>query len=110
MHNETFDQFWKSYPKKVSKKRAQKIWDKLEMTDELFSQIMDSLEAQKSSPQWQKDNGQFIPYPTTWLNGQRWEDEISQGDNDFTPAETMGLDEISPERQREIKRELEWPE
>lgn len=22
-----------------------------------------------------KDNGQYIPYPSTWLNQRRWEDE-----------------------------------
>ena len=25
--------------------------------------------------EWKKDNGQFIPYPTSWLNQKRWEDE-----------------------------------
>ena len=28
------------------------------------------------STDWTKDNGQFIPYPTTYLNQRRWEDEI----------------------------------
>ena len=28
----------------------------------------------KQSHQWQKDNGDFIPLPATWLNQERWED------------------------------------
>ena len=35
------------------------------------------MENQKQSAQWSKDNGQFIPHPTTWLNGKRWEDQIT---------------------------------
>ena len=27
--------------------------------------------------QWNRDNGQFIPHPATWLNQRRWEDELT---------------------------------
>ena len=30
----------------------------------------------KSSKQWNKENGQYIPNPSTWLNQKRWEDEL----------------------------------
>ena len=39
--------------------------------------LLTAIEKQKESAQWSKDNGQFIPHPTTWLNGKRWEDEVS---------------------------------
>jgi hypothetical protein len=35
------------------------------------------LERHKLGQQWQKDNGEYIPHASTWLNGRRWEDEIS---------------------------------
>lgn len=38
--------------------------------------MLKAIEVQKKSDQWQRDNGQYIPYPATWLNGRRWEDEI----------------------------------
>lgn len=72
-----FDQFWKAYPKRVEKQKAQKSWKKLRMTDGLFAQIMAALEQQKQSREWQKDSGQFIPNPAKWLNDARWEDEIT---------------------------------
>ena len=25
-----------------------------------------------------KEGGQFIPYPATWINGRRWEDEVTE--------------------------------
>ncbi len=73
--SESFNDFWKAYPKKVSKTSALKAWNKLKPDDSLVREILSALERQKMSVQWQKDNGQFIPYPATWLNGRRWEYE-----------------------------------
>ncbi|MGN1481101.1 DUF6291 domain-containing protein [Porcipelethomonas sp.] len=73
--SESFNDFWKAYPKKVSKANALKAWNKLKPNGDLVREILSALERQKTSVQWQKDNGQFIPYPATWLNGRRWEDE-----------------------------------
>lgn len=73
-----FDEFWKAYPKKVAKAQAQKAWNKIKPNAELQQVILNTLERQKQSVQWQKDNGQFIPYPATWLNGRRWEDMHEQ--------------------------------
>jgi hypothetical protein len=44
------------------------------------------LALQRQSAQWQRDDGQFIPHPSTWLNGRRWEDEGSQTDDAFAGA------------------------
>ena len=41
-----------------------------------FSDVLAALERQKCSDRWQRDGGQYIPDPTTWLNGRRWEDEL----------------------------------
>ena len=71
-----FDIFWSEYPKKKDKAKALKAFQKIKPDDELFSKIISALTIQKQSADWLKDNGQFIPYPTTWLNGCRWEDEL----------------------------------
>lgn len=73
--NLLFDKFYKEYPKKKSPRDALKAWNKLSPDEELFNQIMDAVRKQKTSDDWTKDNGKFIPYPATWLNGQRWLDE-----------------------------------
>jgi hypothetical protein len=78
---ERFDTFYAEYPRKVGKEVARKAWEKLKPTDELFQTIMAALERQKELPQWKKDGGKFIPYPATWLNGRRWEDEITAPDD-----------------------------
>ncbi len=70
-----FNEFYSLYPKKVKKQEVKKWFQKNKPTNELFSSIMHSLEQFRASKEWQKDGGQFIPYPSTWLNQRRWEDE-----------------------------------
>ena len=70
-----FAAFWKHYPKKVAKPQAIKAWNKVKPTGQTIADLMAGLERQKSSSDWLKDGGQFIPHPATWLNQRRWEDE-----------------------------------
>ena len=67
-----FDRFWSAYPLKVGKKKARDAFAKVKVPVE---KLLAALEVQKKSAQWVKDNGAYIPHPTTWLNGERWEDE-----------------------------------
>lgn len=72
-----FFAFWERYPRKVSKSQANKAWAKLKPTGQILADLMAGLERQKGTEQWQKDGGKFIPHPSTWLNGRRWEDETT---------------------------------
>lgn len=80
---EKFNQFWEQYPKKVSKQATIKSWEKLKPDELLFNQIMQALEIQKRTEQWQ--NPQYIPNPATWLNGRRWEDEVKPKEEEKKP-------------------------
>lgn len=75
-HDESFEEFWSEYPRKVSKPAALKAWNKLKPDEDLIEQIMSGLEKWRNSDDWARDNGQYIPYPATWLNGRRWEDDV----------------------------------
>ena len=70
-----FDMFWIAYPKKVGKEAARKAWAKANPD---LAMVLNALEWQKVSPQWFKNNGQYIPNPSTWINQHRWEDEKQQ--------------------------------
>lgn len=76
-----FDSFWKSYPKKKGKDKCLRWFKAHKVTTELLDRMLQAIEEQKKSKDWQKDNGQFIPYPYTWLNQGRWEDEIEENLN-----------------------------
>jgi hypothetical protein len=71
-----FDIFWKAYPRRKSKGQAEKVFEKIDPDEQLFKIILTAIEKAKKSVDWQKDNGQFIPYPATWLNARGWEDEL----------------------------------
>ena len=75
--NTEFDVFWKAYPRKVAKGAAETSWKRANINGSL-DLVLAALENQKASRDWQKNGGEFIPYPATWLNGKRWLD----GDQD----------------------------
>ena len=74
-----FDEFWELYPKKRSKGQAEKTWVKLKPDEQLFAAIVSGLERAKTSAEWQRNGGQYIPHPSTWLNAKGWEDEYDLG-------------------------------
>lgn len=84
--SEQFDLFWKQYPRKEKKKNALEAWSKLKLNNEQFFQVSAALAKQKMSDQWTRDGGKYIPHPTTWINGRRWEDEGIQKDYAETPS------------------------
>lgn len=75
---ENFEPFYKAYPKKKARRDAEKAWAKLNPSPELTQTILTALEKQKRSEEWQKEGGKYIPYPATWINGRRWEDEVKE--------------------------------
>ena len=75
-----FLEFWKAYPKKTGKQYALKAWNKIKPTAELHERIMQAVDAQKRSDQWHRENGRYIPNPSTWLNGGYWDnEEVNEG-------------------------------
>lgn len=69
-----FELFWTKYPRKVNKKKAFDVFKKIDFKKHPLKNILDSIEKWKGSGLW--DDTQYIPHPTTWLNGERWTDEI----------------------------------
>lgn len=72
--SDAFDNFWKAYPRHVAKDKARSAFRKVPKSE--VPALMAALEQHKRSEQWTKDGGQFIPHPATFLNQQRWTDEL----------------------------------
>jgi len=83
-----FESWWTAYPKKRAKAAAAKAFRRLKLTPELADKIMAALEQQKKSADWLTFGGRFIPYPATWLNNCRWEDEMEPPEEPETRAAT----------------------
>lgn len=69
-----FEKFWNAYPRKVGKAIAFKSFEKLKVNAELLDKMLKAIEVQKKTDQWQDER--YIPHPSTWLNQQRWNDEV----------------------------------
>lgn len=75
-----FNEFWNVYPKKVGKEAARKSWIK---ENPKIQTVLNTLRWQIESDAWQKQDGQFIPNPATYINQGRWADEPVMKGNAF---------------------------
>ena len=69
-----FESFWEIYPKHQDKKKAKQKFLKLCTDKKQYQEIMQGL--RNVLPVWAKKDTKYIPMPTTWLNGERWNDEV----------------------------------
>jgi hypothetical protein len=67
-----FEDFWYKYPKKVGKEAARKAWIKANPD---IIKVIDAINWQRETRQWQAEDGKYIPNPSTYLNQGRWMDE-----------------------------------
>lgn len=86
---ERFERFYSAYPKKEAKANAVKAFNKLKPDEGLLQTMLTAIEARKSTQEWKKDNGQFIPLPASWLNNRRWEDEIQMNNDEGEEYELL---------------------
>jgi hypothetical protein len=71
-----FEEFWRAYPNHKARAAAEKAWCKCRPP---LVAVLVAIKQQRASPDWTKEHGRFVPYPATWLNGQRWRDEFHIG-------------------------------
>ena len=84
-NEESFEEFYESYPNKKGKGQAQKTWNnvftgkgdhkKPSNPTELFEKIMSAVKTQ--TPEILLSEPQFRKHPSTWLNAQAWLDEVT---------------------------------
>ena len=94
-NTDDFYMFWDNYPKKVAKQAAVKAWKKLNPDHELAEKIAIAVQRWKRTDEWRKEGGQFVPYPATWLNGRRWEDEIPENKPAQAPVKAIAAQQYT---------------
>lgn len=70
-----FTRFYTAYPRREGKEKALQTWLKLNPNAELAETIISHVERRKETDWCGKDR-QYIPLPATFLNQQRWTDEL----------------------------------
>jgi len=80
-----FEAFWSAYPTRRRKEKpdAFGVWQRV-TREYTVSQVMNSLEVMKRSPDWTKDDGEFVPMPARWLRR-------------LDPNDVIGSDQELPE-------------
>lgn len=71
-HLNGFSKFWELYPRKKNKQQALKAWKPLSKNErgKATSHVGNQIESE-----WLSKDLQYIPYPASYLNAKRWEDE-----------------------------------
>lgn len=69
-----FGSFWTIYPRREAKKDALRAWSKVRADD--YSILLEALVQWRNVWRQQNRTTNLIPLPATWLNGERWTDEI----------------------------------
>jgi hypothetical protein len=82
-----FDEFWSAYPRKVAKAVARKAFARL--TEQQQLDACKAIDEHCLYWKTKETELEFIPHASTWLNAERWEDELV----------------IEPKKQKESK---EW--
>jgi hypothetical protein len=103
-----FEKFWKAWPastRKGAKSECRKKWEK-HYCETQADQIIKHVEWLKTTEQWIKSNGAFIPAPLVYLNQQRWDGaEVPE----IKPKETIdpALAKIEADRKKAVPPSLE---
>jgi hypothetical protein len=75
-NDDSFYEFWKTYPVKKNKVRSKKIWDKENFASIVTLICCDVMLRKQKETQWQ--DVRFIPHPSTYLANKLWNDEITK--------------------------------
>lgn len=75
--SDLFDEFWAAYPRKTDKGNAKKAWVKA-LKKKHAEHIVSAAAAYAAT----KPDPKYTAHPTTWLNGERWDDELARAPTD----------------------------
>jgi len=96
-----FLSFWQAYPRKESRPQAERAFRKaIKLAD--LAAILKGLERFKEV--WKQNDACWIPYPASWLNGHRWNDEPAKPSQ---PTQSGKLNWLRIKELKEIIRQLE---
>jgi len=71
-----FEEFWERYPRKTGKGQARKAFEAA-MKKATQEEVMEGLDRFLIASQGTE--ARYIPHASTWLNGERWLDEVESG-------------------------------
>lgn len=79
-----FDSFYAAYPRKSNKQAAIQAWNKRKPDADLAALIAKDIERRITLGHWDLSQKDYIPHPSTYLNQERWTDEITPRNDNAT--------------------------
>ena len=98
----TFENFWSQYPRKIGKLTAKRSWEKLSLDNQ--QKALEAIVEHRKYWIAKGTDWEFIPHASTWLNQERFEDElvIEQKENKRPPLPWYASDELTLAKGREL--------
>ena len=90
-----FNEFWAVYPRKVNKVNAFKAFKKVCKDRKKLEILIEAVKQHRKSEQWKTIS--LIPHASTWLNGERWEDDLSNASDTARPNTSYDLEKFKNE-------------
>ncbi len=96
----SFQDFYSLYPRKMARKDAERAWNRLTPTQqkECLKALPNYLKYWKIK-ETQKD---YIPYPATFLNQERWTDELDLEPNKKPELPWYSTEELTTRKAQEV--------
>jgi len=96
----SFQDFYSLYPRKMARKDAERAWNRLTPTQqkECLEALPNYLKYWKIK-ETQKD---YIPYPASFLNQERWTDEIDLEPNKKPELPWYSTEELTTRKAQEV--------
>jgi hypothetical protein len=92
-NDDSFENYWKINPVKKNKIRAKRIWDRKKLYKIELLICDDVKNRLENDSQWQ--NCQYIPHPSTYLQNELWNDEITPKEAFVQNKKPNGGDSLS---------------
>ena len=98
----TFENFWLQYPRKIGKLTAKRSWEKLSLDNQ--QKALEAIVEHRKYWVAKGTDWEFIPHASTWLNQERFEDElvIEQKENKRPPLPWYASDELTLAKGKEL--------
>ncbi len=80
VNDQRFELFWLTeWPKtrRKNKPKAKAEWDRLQVDEALYAQMVAAVRVQRESADWLKSDGAYIPHLERWLKHRRFEDDLA---------------------------------
>ena len=96
----TFQDFYSLYPRKMARKDAERAWNKL--TPKQQAECLEALPNYLKYWKIKETQKDYIPYPASFLNQERWTDELDLEPNKKPELPWYSTEELTTRKAQEV--------